>query len=180
MLLFILFAFVYIIALVGLSQFAPNTSYLPIVKLVWLISGAFACDLLLLILVPPFGWSILILCVLISVRLIYKSHQEIVQCFQQIFQRIKHSTSEAFNILCGWFQNNFQSPCRPAESCGQILQWFQQIFQLINQYTSMAFNKLCGWFQNIFQSLCRATSRAFNSSSIPTANSIEKGGKSSN
>ena len=44
----------------------------------------------------------------------------------------------------------------------------------INQYTSEAFKTLCGWVQNGFQSLKQAASRAFNSSSMPTAHSLEE------
>jgi len=63
MLLFIVVVFIYAIALARISQLTLNTSYLPMRRRVCLILGAFACDLQLLILVPPFGWLILILCV---------------------------------------------------------------------------------------------------------------------
>ncbi|KAL4607578.1 hypothetical protein ACB092_09G185400 [Castanea dentata] len=55
----------------------------------------------------------------------------------------------------------------------QILQFFGQIFQSINQSISEAVKTLCGWIQNGFQSLQQAASKAFNCSSMPTANSIE-------
>ncbi|KAK4580925.1 hypothetical protein RGQ29_024545 [Quercus rubra] len=100
MLLFILAVLVYTIALAGISQLTSNTSYLPLLRCVCFIFGAFACDLLLLILVPPFGWFILILCVCMSVRLLCDSHRQILECFQQIYQLINQSTSKAFNILC--------------------------------------------------------------------------------
>ena len=104
MLLFILAVLVYTIALAGISQLTSNTSYLPLLRCVCFIFGAFACDLLLLILVTPFGWFILILCVCMSVRLLCDSHRQILECFQQIYQLINQSTSKAFNILCSWFQ----------------------------------------------------------------------------
>ncbi|KAL4607583.1 hypothetical protein ACB092_09G185900, partial [Castanea dentata] len=79
MLLFILAVFVYAIALAGISQPAPNSSYLPILRGVCFISGAFACDSLLMILVPPFGWFIFVLCVCMFLQLLFKSRQQIHQ-----------------------------------------------------------------------------------------------------
>ena len=112
MLPFILAVIIYAIALVAISQPTPNISYLPILRHVCKIFGAFACDFLLLILVPSFGWFILVLCVSISVRLLCNSRHQILQCFQQIFRSINQSTSPAFSKLCGWFQNGFQSLCQ--------------------------------------------------------------------
>ena len=109
MLLFILAVFVYAIALAGISQPTPNSSYLPILRGMCFISGAFACDLLLMILVPPFGWFIFVLCVCMFLQLLFKSRQQIHQCLQQICQSINRSTSQAFKILSDWFQNSFQS-----------------------------------------------------------------------
>ena len=109
MLLFILAVFVYTIALAGISQPTPNSSYLPILRGMCFISGAFACDLLLMILVPPFGWFVFVLCVCMFLQLLFKSRQQIHQCCQQIFQSINRSTSQAFKILSGWLQNSFQS-----------------------------------------------------------------------
>ena len=86
MLLFVIAVLVYTIALAGMSQLTSNTSYLPLLRRACFIFGAFSCDLLLLILVPPSGWFILILCVCMSVRLICDSHGQILQCFQQIYQ----------------------------------------------------------------------------------------------
>ena len=112
MLLFIIAVVVYAIALVGIRQWTPNTSYIQILRRVCFIFGAFACGLLLLLLVPPLGWLILILCVCMFVQLLCDSHEQILECFQQIFQSINHSTSQAFNKLCGWFQNSFQTMCQ--------------------------------------------------------------------
>ena len=88
-----------------------NTKYLYFLKSVSLISGAFACDLLLLILVPPFGWFIFTICVSILACLLYGSYQEILKCCQEIQSSISHSTSQAFEVLCNRFQQNslFQS-----------------------------------------------------------------------
>ena len=65
----------YNIALAGISQPAPNTSYLPILRRVCFIFGAYSCDLLLSIIVPPFGWLVLFLCVCMSLQLLYETHQ---------------------------------------------------------------------------------------------------------
>ena len=109
MLLFIIVVFVYTLALAGISQPTSNKSYLPILRRVCFISGAFACDLLLMILVPPFGWFILELCICMFVQLLFESRQLILCWFEQTFQSIKRFTSQAFNILGGWFQNSIQS-----------------------------------------------------------------------
>ena len=112
--LFIVCVLAYAIALVVVSQPTPNTSYLPLLRDVCFIFGAFACDLLLLMLVPPFGWLILGLCVCMSIRLLFYSYQQILQCFQQIFQSFNQNISKAFKILCCWFQSSFKSLCRAA------------------------------------------------------------------
>ena len=109
MLCFIVAVIGYSIALAGISQPVPNTSYLPILRCVCFIFGAYSGDLLLLIIVPPFGWLILVLCVCMSLQLLYKTHQQILLCFQQIFQSINQSTSKVFNISYGLFWNSFQS-----------------------------------------------------------------------
>ena len=95
------------LAMVTLTTF--NTSYLPFLKSVSLISGAFACDLLILIIVPPFGWFIFTIWVFILVCLLYGKYQHILQCCQGILQSISHSTSDAFDVSCNWFQQNFLS-----------------------------------------------------------------------
>lgn len=114
MLLFIVAVIGYNLALAGISQPAPNTSYLPILRRVCFIFGAHSCDLLLLIIVPPFGWLILVLCVCMSLQLLYETHQQILLCFQQIFQSINQSTSKVFNISYDLFQNSFQSQFQAA------------------------------------------------------------------
>ncbi|KAM3690901.1 hypothetical protein ACJW31_09G155100 [Castanea mollissima] len=132
----IMFSFIgcalgYSITLAWISQPTLNTSYLHIGRSVCVIFGTFASGLLVEILLPPLGFFILAICALMLARLLCVSHQEILQCFQEIFQSI-------------------------------------------NQYTSEAFKTLCGWVQNGFQSLKQAASRAFNSSSMPTAHSLEE------
>ena len=97
------------IALAAVILTTFNTSYLPFLKSVSLISGAFACDLLILIIVPPFGWFIFTIWVFILVCLLYGKYQHILQCCQGILQSISHSTSDAFDVSCNWFQHNFLS-----------------------------------------------------------------------
>jgi hypothetical protein len=97
------------IALAAVILTTFNTSYLPFLKSVSLISGAFACDLLILIIVPPFGWFIFTIWVFVLVCLLYGKYQYILQCCQEILQSISHSTFDAFDVLCNWFQQNFLS-----------------------------------------------------------------------
>jgi hypothetical protein len=97
------------IALAAVILTTFNPSYLPFLKSVSLISGAFACDLLILIIVPPFGWFIFTIWVFVLVSLLYGKYQHILQRCQGILRSISHSTSNAFNILCNWFQPNFLS-----------------------------------------------------------------------
>jgi hypothetical protein len=112
MLIFIIAVVFYVIALVGIRQGTPSTSYIQILRRVCFIFGASACGLLLLLLAPPLGWLILILCVCMFVQLLCDSHEQILECFQQFFQSINQSTSQGFNKLCGWFQNSFQTLCQ--------------------------------------------------------------------
>ena len=144
--LFILSMLVYVVISAWISKLAPNTSYLPILKHVHSIFVTFACGLLLVILVPPVGWLMVVTCASMFVKLLCGAHRQILECITQ-----------AFNKLCDWFQNSFQSLC---------------------QAGSRAFN-LCGWFQNSLQSLYQAVSRAFNRPLMPTeltASSTERQG----
>jgi hypothetical protein len=86
-----------------------NVSYLPFLNSVSLISRAFANDLLILIIVPPFGWFIFTIWVFVLVCLLYGKYQHIFQCCQEILRSISHSTFDAFDVLCNWFQQNFLS-----------------------------------------------------------------------
>ncbi|XP_030962253.1 uncharacterized protein LOC115983660 [Quercus lobata] len=63
----------------------PNShnSSLLLVEFVCLICGAFACDLLILILVPPFGWFMLIICALGFVCILYSSYPQILESIWQ-------------------------------------------------------------------------------------------------
>lgn len=120
----------YALTLAGISQTTFNTSYPHIGRRMCVILGTSASGLLVEILLPPWGILILAISALMFARLLCVSHQQILQCFGQIFQSINQSISEAVKTLCGWVQNGFQS-------------------------------------------LQQAASKAFNCSSMPTANSIE-------
>ncbi|KAL4607580.1 hypothetical protein ACB092_09G185600 [Castanea dentata] len=93
MLLFVLAVLVYTIALAGMSQLTSNTSYLPLLRCVCFIFGAFSCDLLLLILVPPFGWFILILCVCVSFPIIMSISFQSIQKFFHANCQLNRETS---------------------------------------------------------------------------------------
>ena len=100
-LLFILSMIVYVVVSAWISKLAPNTSYLPILKHVQFIFVTFACGLLLVILVPPFGWLMVVICASMFLKLLCGSHEQILEYITQ-----------AFNILCDWFQNSFRSLCQ--------------------------------------------------------------------
>ena len=88
-----------------------NRTHLSLFKNVCLISEAFACNLLLFILVPLFGWFIFIIFLFVLVWLLYGSYNQILQCCQEILEPMWHSTStfEAFHSVCDRFQQFFQS-----------------------------------------------------------------------
>ena len=136
-----------------------NRTHLPFFKGVFLISGVFACDLILLMLVPPFGWFICTICASVMVLLLYRSRKQILQLCQEILEPMWHSTFEAFYSSCDWFQQSFQSVRR----CHEILEpmWHS---------TSESFHNLRNWLRQSFPSICTAS----NGSSMPTSNMKEK------
>ncbi|KAL4599895.1 hypothetical protein ACB092_11G159500 [Castanea dentata] len=74
-----------------------NRTHLPFFKGVFLISGVFACDLILLMLVPPFGWFICTICASVMLLLLYRSRRQILELCQEILESMWHSTSEALH-----------------------------------------------------------------------------------
>ncbi|KAF9660658.1 hypothetical protein SADUNF_SadunfUnG0001800 [Salix dunnii] len=82
-LLYILTSLVYSTALIALllrAQQQPETVCLATLEHISLLSGALACDLLLLILSPPFGYFLLAFCgVLILVKALLRSYQQIME-----------------------------------------------------------------------------------------------------
>ena len=83
----------------------PNfdKTHLPFFKGVFLISGIFAYDLILLMLVPPFGWFIFTICTSVVVLLLYRSHEQILRRCQETLEPMWHSTSKPFLSLRDWF-----------------------------------------------------------------------------
>ena len=81
-LLYIVTSFVYSTALIALLQRAHQlleTLFLVTLEYISLLSGVLTCDLLLLILAPPFGYFLLALCgVLILVKALLRSYQQIL------------------------------------------------------------------------------------------------------
>ena len=106
---FIVLVIGYALTLAGISKLTLNTSYLHIGRRICIILGTSASGLLVEILLPPWGILILAISALMFAQLLYVSHQQILQCFGQIFQSINQSISEAVKTLCGWVQNGFQS-----------------------------------------------------------------------
>ncbi|XP_030928553.1 uncharacterized protein LOC115954761 [Quercus lobata] len=97
-----------------------NKTHLSFFKNVFLFSGVFACDLVLLVLIPPLGWFIFSISVSVLVWLLYASHKLILRCCRQTLETMRHSTSKAFHSLCDWFPQSFQSVWRahPQASTG--------------------------------------------------------------
>ncbi|XP_050242439.1 uncharacterized protein LOC126691431 [Quercus robur] len=106
---FIVLVIGYALTLAGISQPTLNTSYLHIGRRMCIILGTSASGLLVEVLLPLWGILILILAIsaLMFAQLLCVSHQQILQCFVQIFQSINQSISEAVKTLCGWVQNGF-------------------------------------------------------------------------
>ena len=113
-----------------------NRTHLPFFKGVFLISGVFASDLILLMLVPPLGWFIGTICAFAILLLLNRSRKQILELCQEILESMWHSTSKALHRLCDWFRQSFQS----------ILQC-QEILEPMWHSTSEAFHSLCNWFQ---------------------------------
>ena len=168
-----------------------NRTHLPFFKGVFLISGVFACDLILLMLVPPFGWFICTICASVMVLLLYRSRRQILKLCQEIIESLWHSTSEALHGLCDWFQQSFQSilQCQEilepmwhstSEAFYGLCHWLQQSFQSVRRCqeilepmwhsTSEAFHNFCDWLQQSFASIWTAS----NGFSMPTPNMKEK------
>ena len=109
MLLLIIDVCTFTIALAMTILPTANRTHLSLFKNVCLISGAFACNLLLLILVPLFGWFIFTIFLFVLVWLLYGLYNQILQCCKKILEPMWHSISEAFHSLCDRFRDIFQS-----------------------------------------------------------------------
>ena len=159
MLLLIIDVCIFTISMVATILPTFNRTHLPFFKGVFLISGVFACDLILLMLVPPFGWFICTICASVMVLLLYRSRKQILQLCQEILEPMWHSIFEAFYSSCDWFQQSFQL----VRCCHEILEpmWHS---------TSESFHSLRNWLRQSFPSICTAS----NGSSIPAPNMKEK------
>ena len=109
-----------ILALVVTTLPTSNQSYRHFFEAMCLVSGAFACDLLLLILVPPFGWFILIVCVFMLMWLLYGSYHQILQYCQEILLLVSNYASQVSLNFRDWFWHGVelvrQGPFIPNES----------------------------------------------------------------
>jgi len=78
--LFIVTAYFYGIALVAITEQIPNRSYLPLTMLICGILGVLTFSLLVIILLPPFGWLLLFLCAFVLIiRVLHSSNWQIFE-----------------------------------------------------------------------------------------------------
>ncbi|KAG8663981.1 hypothetical protein MANES_01G269250v8 [Manihot esculenta] len=89
MVLFIVAAFIYTVSflssLILIQNHHDYTFYvLPILKQISVVSGTLACDSLILILCPPFGYLVLALCALLALRILIGSYHQIVHCSKRL------------------------------------------------------------------------------------------------
>ena len=124
-LLYIVTSFVYSTALIALLQRAHQlleTLFLVTLEYISLLSGVLTCDLLLLILAPPFGYFLLALCgVLILVKALLRSYQQILghlldiaaisEIARDLIPNVFHRSSrhqeahiQAYSMACVCFQ----------------------------------------------------------------------------
>ena len=93
MLLLIIAVCIFTISMVVIKLPNFNKIDLPFFKGVFLISGVLACDLILLMLAPPFGWFIFTICASVMVLLLYRSRREIQKFLNQCgTPLLRHST----------------------------------------------------------------------------------------
>ncbi|KAJ6937818.1 hypothetical protein NC652_012190 [Populus alba x Populus x berolinensis] len=125
-LLYIVTSFVYSTALIALllrPHQLLETLFLVTLDYISLLSGALTCDLLLLILLPPFGYFLLALCgALILVKALLRSYQLILghlldvaaisEIARDLIPNVFHRSSrhqeahiQAYSMACVCFQN---------------------------------------------------------------------------
>lgn len=97
MLLLIIVVFIGTTASAAVILPTSYTSYIPLFKFVCLISGAFSCDLLLLILVPAFGWFIFTICVFCLLCIFYVLYPQLLNYCRAILQSIRQAPSPESN-----------------------------------------------------------------------------------
>jgi hypothetical protein len=103
-LLFIMDIIVYTIAYMRINLHPHNNEYLPILWWICLISGIIACELLVAILTSLFWLFIINLCAILIEEILRLWYQNIYQLlcqiqdwFQQLFQSIRLTASQAFS-----------------------------------------------------------------------------------
>ncbi|KAK4562284.1 hypothetical protein RGQ29_004953 [Quercus rubra] len=83
------------LAMVTLPTFRNSSLFL--FEIVCLISEVFACDLLLLILVPPFGVFMFIICAFGLVYILYGTYPKILNSCQEILKSMRQEPSQTPN-----------------------------------------------------------------------------------
>uniref|UniRef100_A0A7N2N057 Uncharacterized protein n=1 Tax=Quercus lobata TaxID=97700 RepID=A0A7N2N057_QUELO len=83
------------LAMVTLPTFRNSSLFL--FEIVCLISEVFACDLLLLILVPPFGVFMFIICAFGLVYILYGAYLKILNSYQEILKSMRQEPSQTSN-----------------------------------------------------------------------------------
>ena len=83
------------LAMVTLPTFRNSSLFL--FEIVCLISEVFACDLLLLILIPPFGVFMFIICAFGLVYILYGTYPKILNSCQEILKSMRQEPSKTPN-----------------------------------------------------------------------------------
>ena len=124
-LILIITTFVYSIARVEI-KLPQNAQYLPIFKLVCLVSGIVALELLVAIIICPFWLLMVNICPILIVGVLHHSHQ-------QIYQFLYCAANLVLNAVPSLFQKIYQFVY-------QIYDWLRQIFKSISVATSQVFS----------------------------------------
>ena len=102
MLLFIVATYVYAVALMAITRPISNRNYHRIVILICDISGVLSVYLLVLILIPLFGWFLLVVCAFALIRVLYGS-------YRQIFELLYAFTVQVYRTLKQIFKPSHQA-----------------------------------------------------------------------
>ncbi|KAK4568525.1 hypothetical protein RGQ29_004079, partial [Quercus rubra] len=103
-----------------------NAQYLPIFKLVCLVSGIVALELLVAIIICPFWLLMVNICPILIVGVLHHS-------YQQIYQFLYCAANLVLNAVPSLFQNIYQFVY-------QIYDWLRQIFKSISVAASQVFS----------------------------------------
>lgn len=136
MVLFIVAAFIYTVSflssLILIQNHHDYTFYvLPILKQISVVSGTLACDSLILILCPPFGYLVLALCALLALRILIGSYHQIVQLLHDAANRAYEAVASDFELL-------FQTLHQLYNNIIHV--WLPLIPHLLRQSASQVFN----------------------------------------